>query len=167
MHKKQRKYYSILLVVFCPQGRRDAVCHLSFFSYLTNSREKGKEGREKCIAGALGRASTEAHCTREGEGRRNERVVHGWRALARLEGREKGEEGREKCVAGALVRASTEAHCTREGEGRRNERVVRGWRALARLNGSPLHSDHALLPPFSSLLSTPAFSRSTLRFFRP
>ena len=109
MHKKQRKYYSILLVVFCPQGRRDAVCHLSFFSYLTNSREKGKEGREKCIAGALGRASTEAHCTRE-------------------------------------------------GEGRRNERVVRGWRALARLNGSPLHSDHALLPPFSSLLSTLHFS---------
>ena len=31
---------------------------------------------------------------------------------------------------------------------------MRGWRAWARLNGSPLQSDHALLPPFFSLFPT-------------
>ena len=60
-------------------------------------------------------------------------------ALGRAsQSREKGGERRGQCVAGALGRAS---------HGR-----------IAVLNGSPLQSDHALLPTFFSLISTSPFS---------
>ena len=129
------------------------------------------------MVGALERASHGGSAARyvriKKSERREKKVVRGWRAWARPHGR----VAVRPCVFlyplphgifcrtppyGIFCRTQRKHSAFFKREGRKGWKVVRGWRAWARLvrqmrhatyNGSPLHSVHALLPPFFSLIS--------------